>query len=304
MRFEDEQYVKVYRRDTATWKAMTWQARAIWPLILRKVDGAGLMDTSALGRVEAVAALIDMPLDVVEPGLASLAKLGCLQWLPGDVLLAPKFVEAQEARKTEALKKRDQREQARAIARAQELGITTDVSPGVPECPAPSPVVPICPDLSPSRSTPSSSPSPSSSPVCRSENPSDQDDQQGDLLGDGEQPQSRPKKRKRDREPDPRHHPLKLRLMAIFLEKRGAEMAWDATEAACLTRLMARGSDDEICRRLALALDAVGFHRCNSIAGLSNADHWNNFAGQGAPSLAAVPQLRTLSEQERKELYR
>jgi hypothetical protein len=132
VRFEDEQYVKIYKRDTATWKAMNWQGRAILSLLVRKADGAGLMETSSLGRVDGVAALIDMPTEVVAPGLDSLMKLKVVQWLKGDVLLLPRYVEAQEARKTESAKKRGQRETARDLARAANYTSSeTDRDPGV-----------------------------------------------------------------------------------------------------------------------------------------------------------------------------
>lgn len=143
MRFEDEQYVKVYKRDTATWKAMNWQGRAIISLLIRKADGAGLMETSSLGRVEGVSALIDMPPEVVAAGLDSLVRLKVVQWLKGDILLLPRYVEAQEARKTESAKKRGQRETARDAARAQESGILEDVSHDVPPRPAASQPVPL-----------------------------------------------------------------------------------------------------------------------------------------------------------------
>jgi hypothetical protein len=50
MRWPDESYVKLYTRDTPTWRAMAWQARALLPLLMRKVDKAGLMECGSLGR--------------------------------------------------------------------------------------------------------------------------------------------------------------------------------------------------------------------------------------------------------------
>jgi hypothetical protein len=152
MRWEDESYVKLYVRDTPTWKAMNWQARALWPLLMRKLDKAGLLECGSLGRA-AVSLMVELPEEVVSPGLASLERLGVIEW-HDTTLEAPKFEEAQEAKKTELLKKRDQRQRARDMARAEGLKRRTQppseppeiiqgVSPGVPECPKVSPVVPL-----------------------------------------------------------------------------------------------------------------------------------------------------------------
>ena len=128
MRFEDEHYVKLYTRDTPTWKAMCWQAKAVLSLLLRKLDVVGAMECAELGRVQTVSVMIDVPAEVVEPGLADLARLKVVAWRRGDVLLAPKFIEAQEARKTDKLRKQEEREKARALLAAQEAGIIQGVS--------------------------------------------------------------------------------------------------------------------------------------------------------------------------------
>lgn len=149
MRWEDESYVKLYTRDTPTWKAMNWQARCVWPLLMRKLDKAGLMECGELGR-SAVALMVELPDEVVIPGLERLEKLGVITW-HGTTLEAPKFEEAQEAKKTELLKKRDQRQRARDVARAQAMREASSqppeniqgVSPGVPQCPKVSPDVPL-----------------------------------------------------------------------------------------------------------------------------------------------------------------
>jgi hypothetical protein len=143
MRFEDEQYVKLYKRDTPTWKAMRWEARALLPLLLRVLDGAGLMECGELGR-GAVALMVALPEEVCGPGLVDLERLGVLKW-HGNVLEMPKFLEGQEARKTETAKKQGQRQAARDKARAQDHGITQPLSHSVPPCPAVSPDVPRCP---------------------------------------------------------------------------------------------------------------------------------------------------------------
>lgn len=119
MRWEDESYVKLYVRDTPTWKAMNWQARCLWPLLMRKLDKAGLMDCGALGR-DAVPLMVELPPEVVESGLQSLERLGTIVW-HGTILEAPKFEEAQEARASDVQRKREQRQRDKDRARAASI---------------------------------------------------------------------------------------------------------------------------------------------------------------------------------------
>ena len=43
MDWANERYVRLYTRDTVTWKMWPWEARAIFPLLMRKVDRAGVL---------------------------------------------------------------------------------------------------------------------------------------------------------------------------------------------------------------------------------------------------------------------
>ena len=49
MRWEDERYVRFYTRDTPEFLAMSWLARALFGLIMRKVDRAGILVVGRLG---------------------------------------------------------------------------------------------------------------------------------------------------------------------------------------------------------------------------------------------------------------
>jgi len=144
MNWPDEKYVKLYVRDSLTWRSWCWQARAIFPNILRKLDGAGIIETGNLEPAVAVARQIDFPADVVRVGLEDILASETLKKVAGG-LESTAFIAAQEARKTEALKKRDQRERVAAARRAAEVAeIRTEAVP------TPSHDVPSCPVLSPS----------------------------------------------------------------------------------------------------------------------------------------------------------
>lgn len=154
MNWPDEKYVKVYTRDTLTWKSWCWQARTVFSLLVRKLDGAGLIETGRMDPVDALALQLDLPRDVVAVGLPPILECGTAETVPGG-LLVPKWIEAQESTKTEAQKKRDQRSRVRDQRRIAQVSEIRQ-SP-VPECPALSPAVPGCP--------PPAQPSPTTSPA-------------------------------------------------------------------------------------------------------------------------------------------
>lgn len=111
MDWSDERYVRLYTRDTATWNILEWQARCIMPLLLRKVDRAGIVDVGRHGPKGVVAA-IRVPIEVVEPGLAQLLEEGVL--VAGDgCYVFPNFLAAQDAVASQAQRKRDERERRR-----------------------------------------------------------------------------------------------------------------------------------------------------------------------------------------------
>lgn len=148
MNWSDEKYVKLYVRQTATWRMWPWQARAVLPLLLQVANGAGLIDVGGKDPLTGLSVLIMMPREVVEPAIAALLEDGTLERV-GTGYLIPKYLEAQEATKTDARKKSDQRDRERAKAR----GI---VEQPVTECHPVSPVVPLQP--SPAQPSPTTSP--------------------------------------------------------------------------------------------------------------------------------------------------
>lgn len=109
MNWPDEHYVKCYTRDSLTWKTWKWETRTVLLHLLRKVDGAGFIETGRMEPAEALAIQLELPRAVVEPGLAELVACGTAEVVDRSILLT-KFVEAQEARKSDAQKKRDQRQ--------------------------------------------------------------------------------------------------------------------------------------------------------------------------------------------------
>ncbi len=118
MNWPDERYVRLYTRDTLDWKALGWEARALFCELLRKADRSGVLQVQHdARRVVKVAALVDMPRDVVERALAVLIEDGCLT----ESALGYSFrnyIAAQEAEPSDAQRQRDSRE--RRAAKGQE----------------------------------------------------------------------------------------------------------------------------------------------------------------------------------------
>jgi hypothetical protein len=128
MDWSNERYVRVYTRDTVTWKLWSWESRALWLFLLRKVDRAGVLDLDGSGS-RGVAAIVEMPLEMVEIGLDGLIASRAVEWL--DVcLVIPNFIEAQECTQTDAHRQRERRARRRELARAQNnvgtVSLTTD----------------------------------------------------------------------------------------------------------------------------------------------------------------------------------
>jgi len=166
VRWEDERYVRLYTRETPEWAVLSWEARAVFHELIKKVDRAGIILVGKSG-LRGLAGLLRMPIDVVERGLMSIDGLiedGCVVAIDGGFML-PNFMAAQEANASDKARKREQRERARAAAAktgqpvtnrdSESRGVTEghDLSRGVTSGHTESqPVTPSC--AVPSRSPP------------------------------------------------------------------------------------------------------------------------------------------------------
>lgn len=113
MDWSNERYVRLYVRDLPDWKLLPWQARALFPLLLKVVDRAGILETKAGPR--GVAAAVDVPLEVVGPGLEALIADGCVREIENGYLL-PNYLDAQESSKSDRLRQQESRANRRAKA--------------------------------------------------------------------------------------------------------------------------------------------------------------------------------------------
>lgn len=243
MHWSDERYVKLYSRDTPGWMLWPWQARALLPLLLRRLDGAGVLECGRAKPVDAVAIVVGLPLEVVSVGLEALLSDGVLESIDRGLLM-PNYIEAQEATKTEAGKKRDQRERHRARARAV-------VTQPVPECPVVSPAVPECP--------PPAYPSPAHHQPIPEKTP----------------PPQKPA-------PDPRHAVVVADFDRAFRTLHGKNYPYAKRDFARIKALLARGTPEELLAAWQKALHHSGFPTIATIEDFEK--HLPRFIGTGPPA--------------------
>jgi hypothetical protein len=285
LRWEDERYVRVYTRDTGDWLALSFAAQALFLMLLRKVDRIGELHLGRRG-VAAVPAMLGHP---HQPGLdAALQELladGCIRVTDaGDRLFVPNFLRAQEAAKSPAERKREQRERdaAQALEKTQLSRNVTPVTSGHE----------MSPRAVPCRAEPSVPPVPFSAGSAVAPPPDPVAAFGGTPIQqvlDGAQPEKRSgkirgklRRRKDDSPPNPRHHPLKLKLVAVYAEERGGA-AYDFTglDAKKLSELLGKGSDEEIEARWRRGLRTEFKGRCDSLLDLVK--NWNALAGSPSP---------------------
>jgi hypothetical protein len=115
MDWANERYVRIYTRDTADDQVLSWQARGLWPLLIRKADRAGVITTNHGPR--GIAALIQWPIDVVTAALAELVEDGRVRECSAPRgYVIPNYIQAQETPSSTAQRKREEREARRDAA--------------------------------------------------------------------------------------------------------------------------------------------------------------------------------------------
>jgi hypothetical protein len=121
MDWSNEEYVKVYRRETDDDLLLSWEARALWAAMMIKFDRSGLIPTRRAAR--GLAAVVRIPLDVTERALPELLEDGRVVQVGGGYF-APNFLTAQEATKSDKLRQRESR-QRKAELLSQSTAVVT-----------------------------------------------------------------------------------------------------------------------------------------------------------------------------------
>jgi hypothetical protein len=111
--WSNEQYVRLYTRDTTNWKRLGWDGQCVLMALLRKVDRSGAVDLEGLDPWEAVMLHVGCPEPVARAGTAALLRVKTLK-VVGDVLVFPNHMAAQEAVKSDKQRQKESREKRAA----------------------------------------------------------------------------------------------------------------------------------------------------------------------------------------------
>lgn len=115
MDWSNERYVRLYTRDTLTWKTWSWNTRSVFKAMLRKADRSGVIEVGAYGE-SGLAAVIECPyLEVVHEAIEQLTACGTVVYT-GVAYVMPNFMAAQDATASDAHRQRESREKRRSHA--------------------------------------------------------------------------------------------------------------------------------------------------------------------------------------------
>lgn len=132
MNFEDEPYVRIYKRKTLTTKLLGWEGRAVLREMILEADRAGVIDIGNEDPVQAVAALTELPLEVVEIGLNRAVKLGSVT-ICDKALFIPRYMPAQEARQSDRMRQQESRARRAALVRVTKRDLVSQIVTETPD---------------------------------------------------------------------------------------------------------------------------------------------------------------------------
>lgn len=257
MDWADEQYVKLFTRDTVTWNRWPWEAQAVLGPLMRRLNKAGVADIDErFGVSESVAALLGpkWPVAVVRPAVSAYLECGTFE-LVGGKLVMPNFLDAQESRKARQAIAHDYRQKQRDVARAKSSGLLK------------------------TEMTNRDHPRPSEPTVILQPSPSPA---QPELL-----PAARKKPRAAAKPMDPRHVPLRTALIEAFRRKRGVEYPFDyGREDAEVRRLLKLGPEPAVLSAWERALDST-YPTISTLAKFRI--EYPRFVGRGESQVQASP---------------
>ena len=122
MDFANERYVRLYVRDTVTWKRLKWDGQNALTQLLRKADRSGVIDLGGMEPWEALVVLCDAPEDAAKVGVGRVLELGCAVH-DGDRLVFPRYIEANECAMSDKQRAKEYRER-RAIVTKRDSFVT------------------------------------------------------------------------------------------------------------------------------------------------------------------------------------
>lgn len=121
MDWSNESYVRLYVRNTTTWRRLGFEGQTMLMHLLRIVDRAGVLDIEDMSPGEAASLHTGAPAEFAELGMSKLLELKALIH-DGTRLVFPNFIEAQEATKSDRQRQKESRER-RAVTNRDERSL-------------------------------------------------------------------------------------------------------------------------------------------------------------------------------------
>lgn len=132
MDWTNEHYIRVYTRDTTTWKLLGWDGQSVMMQVFRKLDAAGVLEIDTLEPWEAVVIHCGAPEAVARNGMQRCLERGVFVH-NGQYLFAPKFQEAQHSSKSDRQRQKESRETRAAEVKRKGVTNTSQVVTPVTE---------------------------------------------------------------------------------------------------------------------------------------------------------------------------
>lgn len=102
-----DDFARLFKRETDDDLLLSWEALAVWHMFLKKCDKAGIIETKR--GVRGLAAVLRIPLHVVEHVLAELIEDGRLRSAPDRGFYAPNYTRANYTARTPGARQADTR---------------------------------------------------------------------------------------------------------------------------------------------------------------------------------------------------
>lgn len=117
MDWSNERYVRVYVRDTTTWKRLGFEGQSTFCLLLRKLDRTGAIELDDAEPWEVAALHAGVPEPIARTGMQRLLDAGVFELADG-CLIVPNFIDAQEASMSPQMRQKEHRLRRRDELRA------------------------------------------------------------------------------------------------------------------------------------------------------------------------------------------
>jgi|PlaIllAssembly_1097288.scaffolds.fasta_scaffold01451_5 hypothetical protein len=112
MDWSNERYVRIYVRDTITWRRLTFDGQTVMLHLLRRLDRSGTLDLGGVDAVTAIEIVTDIPREIIERGLNKCVELEVFL-IDENRLVMPNYLIAQETRTNNAERQRRHRAKIR-----------------------------------------------------------------------------------------------------------------------------------------------------------------------------------------------